>query len=340
MAFLEYLAGSVEAGIPLLATLEDMAARLPSRRLRRLAAELRAAIPRDGKTLSQAMADFPRAFPPLVLRTIEAGETTGRLEQVLRQLVDYLDWQQKITSQLRQATTYPIVVGVGVVGLVVLLVTVVFPRLLPILRSMDVELPLPTRIVLGAGEFLRADWPLLLAGCAGVALLASLVRRTDRGRLALDRLILRLPAFGPLVQQIHMARFVTYLMLSYQAGIGVLLALQLVERMTGNRVIARAIRAAREDIERGASIAEAFGRRPVFPPIVVRLLALGETTGRLDQSLLRAKVYYDREIPAAVNRMLAALQPMLVVALGAVILFVALAIILPILSIYQSVGRR
>lgn len=337
IAFTEYLATSLEAGIPILQILSDLEGRLSGVRIRRITAEIREAM-LQGRSLSEALADHPKAFPPLVISTVKAGEATGHLDYALQQLVAYLDWLQEIKILVRQATAYPAIVVVALVGLVVVLVAIVYPKILPVLASFAVELPLPTRITMATALFMRTRWLWLVTGAGSLVAALWLLWRHPRGRLLLDTLVLRLPVIGPVVEDVTMARFVTYLSLCYATGVGILGGLMLLEEMTRNRVLANAVRQAREAIERGASLAEAFGRQAVFPPIVVRSLALGESTGRLEDALGRAKVYYDRELPARVRRLLALLNPALVVVLGGVVLIVGLSIILPIMNIYQSIG--
>ena len=339
LGFTEYLASSVEAGIPILATLEDAAERMSSRRMRRIVDEARQSMSDEGQSLSEALGEHPKAFDRLYVSTVAAGEETGHLDYALDQLVDYLEWQEEIRSQLRQATVYPAIVMVAMGVLVTILVAFVFPRLFPVLENFQVDLPWATVLIMSVANFLEAYWLWLLGGIAGVVGAIGLVRQTSLGRRVVDAAVLRLPIFGRLIHQIHMARFVTYLALFYRTGVELLHGLELVEEMMDNRVVADAVREAREEVARGESLATAFSRSGLFPNVVVRSIALGERTGSLDEALGRAKTYYDREVPAAVKRMLTALQPALVVLMGGLIVIIALSIFLPILTIYQSLGR-
>ncbi|HEY8174797.1 MAG TPA: type II secretion system F family protein [Gemmatimonadaceae bacterium] len=340
LAFLEYLAGSFTAGLPLLSILDDVQRRLRSSKLKAIIAEIRVAVADEGKSLSAAMADHPKAFPQIYVATIQAGETTGQLAFSLQQLVDYLDWQENITASMRQATMYPIVVLVAVGLLVTGLVGFVFPRILPILRLRNVDLPLPTRIIMFVSDFLRHNSITLIVLFIVLAVVIVMVRRTERGRLIIDSAMLRMPVFGQFILEVNMARVVTYLGLFYRTGVDLLQSLLLVEKMATNKVVGNIVRDAREQITQGSTIANAFGRSPLVPVVVMRSLALGESTGRLDESLERAKNYYGREIPAAVRRVITLIQPVLILTLGGVVLLVALAIMLPILNIYNTIGVR
>lgn len=339
LAFTEYLWGSVKAGIPILTTLGDVELHLDSRRMRAIVSEIRLEMAEEGKSLSEALADHPRAFSQLYVSTIEAGERTGQLEYVLEQLVEYLEWQQEIALQIRQATMYPIIVLVVTGGLILLLVTFVYPRLLPIFEGFQVELPLPTRIVMGAGEYFRTRWYVPLLGAGAATVLWGLLKRSPAGSMAIDSAKLKIPVFGPVLHQIEMSRVVTYMALFYRTGIDLLRGLDLLERIVANRRVAKVVGEARERISGGDSIAHAFQGSGLFPHVVIRSFALGEATGKLDEALERARVYYAREVPAAVRRMLAAFQPMLTVFLGLLIGLIALSIFMPLMSVYQAVSR-
>lgn len=340
LAMLEYLSGSFSAGIPLLTTLDDVPRRLRDAKLKQIIAEVRYAVSEEGTSLSDAMAQHPKAFPTLFIATIAAGEASGQLGFALHQLVDYLDWQENISGSVRQATMYPVVVLIAVGLLVTGLLGFVFPRILPILRARQVELPAPTKIIMAMSMFVREGWPFILLAIVAVIVAVVLMRANPRGRYMLDALVLKIPAIGQFIIEVNMARIVTYLALFYKAGVDLLRSLELVEQLTSNRVLGQTIRDARDLIAGGETISAAFGRSPYVPVVVMRSLALGEQTGKLDEALDRAKMYYGREIPAAVRRVVTLIQPAMIIILGGVILMVALAIMLPILNIYNTIGVR
>ena len=340
LALLEYVAGAFDVGIPILESLDDVVKRLQSKRLRAIVSEVRYAVSEEGKSLSQAMAEHPLAFPELCIGTIRAGEASGELGYALRQLVDYMDWQESISSQLKQATAYPVIVVVAVTLLVMGLLGFVFPRILPLVQNTRQALPVPTRVILVVSRFVRTRWLTGLIAVNTSLLVAYFVRRTPRGRLFFDRLNLRWPIFGSVIRDVNMARVVTYLSLFYRTGVELILSLSIIERIITNRAIAEAVGNARDRVSEGISLASALGESPLFPVVVIRAIALGEATGNLDGALARTKDYYNREIPATVRRMMTLIQPLLIAVIGGVILMVALAIILPILNIYNSIGHR
>jgi len=253
--------------------------------------------------------------------------------------VEYMDWQEGIASQLKQATTYPIIVVVAVTLLVIGLIGFVFPRILPLLDTQK-KLPLPTRVILTASQIVRHDWLAVLIAVNAITFLVYFVHRMPRGRLAIDRFVLHMPVFGSVIRDVNMARVVTYLSLFYRTGVELVLSLEIIERIITNKAVSKAIGDAREQVIQGISIAAALGQSSLFPNVVLRSVALGEATGNLDAALARTKEFYSREIPASVRRMITLLQPALIALIGAVILTVALAIILPILNIYSRIGVR
>lgn len=340
LSLLEYIAGSAHVGMPIMTTLTDVELRLESKRLRKIVAEMRDTMAEEGKSLSEAMAEHPKAFPVYYVSSIQAGEASGQLDFVLKQLVEHLDWQESVSSQLRQALTYPIVIIVAVGLLLVVVVGFVFPRLIPTLAGRGGPVPLPTRMIIFTSNFVRNFWWMTILGVGAMSAAFVYIRSTKGGGLFIDRMLLRLPGVGQLILQNSMARLVTYLGLFYKSGVELLYSLSLVEKMIGNRAVAAAVSEAREAIAGGDSISTAFGRSPLFPPIVLRALALGESTGHLDESLARVQEYFTREVPAAVRRMITILQPALIAVMGGAVLLVALAIYLPILGIYDSIGRR
>ncbi|MBA3578873.1 MAG: type II secretion system F family protein [Gemmatimonadaceae bacterium] len=340
LALLEYMAGSAQVGMPIMTTLSDVEPRLESKKLRAIVAEMRDTMSLEGKSLSEAMAEHPKCFGAFYVSTIEAGEASGQLDYVLAQLVKHLDWQQAIGSQIKQATLYPIIIIVAITGLLLVLVGFVFPRLIPVLTQRGAELPMATRAVIAASELIRGYWIAGVALVVASALIVVIARRNPDTRAKIDGLLLRIPVFGELISQVNMARLVTYLALFYRTGVEIVYSLQLSERLVGNRAVAGAVAGVREAIIGGESLGTAFAANPLFPPMVVRSISLGEVTGHLDDALTRASVYYEREIPAAVRRMVTVLQPMLIAVMGGAVLLVALAIILPILGIYDSIGRR
>jgi type IV pilus assembly protein PilC len=331
--FCYHMSVVVEAGIPLLRGLSDLAQ--GEHPLRDTIGDVARKI-ESGAALSEALADFPEHFPPLILALIRAGEQSGNLDRVLRDLARYFEWRENLRRQIVSAVTYPSLVMVAVIGLCALLTTWVLPRFLQIFIELGVSLPPTTRAMLSMHQFL-GNWGWHLLGlCAALAIGGFPVIRSRRGRRVLDRVVLRTPLLGSLVLMIEMSRFSHNLGLLYGTGVAIVKALELIEEIAQNSVVSEMMGQARERIEKGGSLSDAFGRSALLPPLVARMISVGEASGRLDESLERASSYYDREVPAIISRLVALFNTGVLIFLGGTLVVVALSIFIP---FYQMMGN-
>ena len=334
--FCYHLAIVIEAGIPLLQGLQDIGAE-DSHPLAEVVQDVTRKI-EGGSTLSAALADYPAHFPPLVVASVRAGEATGQLDRILHDLVRYLEWREGLKRQIVSAASYPALVLTGIVALCILLVGWVLPRFLEIFVELGVALPLPTRILLVTQQFLHAYWPhLLLVLCIG-AVGAWLFGRSDSGRLRVHQGLLRLPVVGGLISMIEMSRFSHNLGVLYGAGLPVLQALEMVEDAIQNRVIRGQIRSRRERVEAGETLATSFTSSEHIPVLVARMIAVGEVSGRIEESLERVASYYDREIPRLIQTMVGVFNTGTMLLLGAAITTIALSIFVPLYSMMGNLN--
>jgi type II secretory pathway component PulF len=259
---------------------------------------------------------------------------------VLHDLVSFLEWQEALAGTVKQALTYPIVLLVAIVGLTALLVGYVFPQLLPIFQKVRMELPLPTRILIAVGTALRTYWIVGLIVIAGAVTGLLVYIQTPAGRLRFDRLVLRTPVVGGIARRIALSRFARYLSVLYQAGVEFIQSLTVVERLVGNRVIEAAIGEAREEVIGGSLLSAALKRTAVVPTLVVQMVATGEATGKMDESLQKVSQYYDREVQESVKRATALIEPAAIIVMAGMVLFVALSIFLPLWGMIGQIARR
>lgn len=329
-----HLAAGVAGGISLLDSLRTFAQDTPNDRLRQVVLGLADDIT-AGATFSEALSRYPKVFSEVYVNMVRAGETTGRLDNVLEDLVRFLEWQENLASTIRQAITYPIVVLVAIGGLITLLITFVLPQLIPVFQKVNVELPLPTRVLIAVSITLNRYWYLILLGLVGTVTGLTLFLRTERGRALFDRVILRVPVVGGVVHRIALSRFARHLSALYLAGVDFILSLSVVERLIGNQVLERVIRAAREQVTGGSLLSTALRGTGVIPPLVIQMVATGEATGELGETLQKVAQYYDREVQESVRRATALIEPAALVLLAGMVLFVALSILLP---LYRMVG--
>ncbi len=289
-----------------------------------------------GATLSEALAQQPRFFSPLMLAIVRAGEETGKLDVVLRDLVVYLEWREVLSRQVRSAMVYPTIVAIGVLGLCTLLALFVLPRFVGIFLELRVEIPLPLRLILWIQATIFASWPWLLAvgGCAGVALVAW--QRSAHGRRSRDRVALLLPLARTLVVSLDMSRLCHNLGLLYAAGLPILDALAITAEIVQNHWIREVVAGARDKVMRGATLVDALRAPGIVPPMVLRMLAVGEATGDIDAALERAARFYEREVPVVIDRAIAWFNSGVIVALGATLLTIILSFFAP---LYEAMGN-
>ncbi len=331
--FLLHVATYLEAGLSLLAALQDY--KDPdSPALEAAVADLTARLS-EGTSLSEAMEAHPALFRPVHVAMVRAGEATGRLDQAIRALLRLVEWENGFRAQVRKAGTYPLVL-LSVLALVMLLVcTYSLPPILELLVELRIPLPLVTRVFLAIGGFLSSYGWMMVAGAVAIRLAAKLALRSPRVRLAWDRLLLDLPVAGRLALRMAMARFAHFCAAQYRAGIPLVQALRNSEDVTGNERVRRAILELRMGVEQGWGLAVMATQVGLFPQMIIRMFVIGEETGKLDEALDKAALFYDAEVEEGVRLFFQVLDPALKVVLGALLVFVGTAVLLP---LYQLIG--
>lgn len=337
--FTIHLAAAIGAGIPILQAFEDLELQTTNRRMigavRIIMEDLR-----GGSSFSDALSRHPAIFSDIYVNMIKAGETSGRLVEVLQHLTGFLEWQDALASEIKRATIYPATVLIAVIGLIGVLIGFVFPRILPVIVALKVPLPFITRAVMAVADLFRYGWYWILLAGASFFVLIRLLKASEGGRLIVDAMKLKLPVIGGLVEKICLSRFSHHLGTLLRTGVDISQSLSISERVVGNAVIAQAVSEAREKVLQGGALWRSLQETGVFPPLVIRMIFIGETTGTIDNTLERVTEFYDREIPATVKKLFAVLEPLIIVLLAAVVLLVALSIFIPLYSTLGRVGRR
>lgn len=324
------------AGVPLLDALGDLQASSEQPRSRETLAALIDAIA-GGRPLSQALAAAPASFPPLFANLIRAGETGGCLPEILHRLGHSLRDEDELLTHSRRALIYPAVVATTLIAAMGFLMIFLVPQLRQFVAGTGQTLPLHARLLFGLADGIAADWPLLLALTAGLPLAGSLaIRRDARCREFCDRWQLRLPLYGALLKKADLARFAGTLALLYGAGIPVLEAIRESAGSLGNGVLRRAIADVGRHIGEGSNLAQAFARSGLFPPLLIRMLHVGESTGRLADALTHAAHFYRRDVQEAAARTRTLAEPLLTLVLGLLLGWIVLAALGP---IYDIIGR-
>lgn len=326
----------VAAGLPLVEALGALSEQAERPALAKILAQVRQEVT-EGSTLADALAKHPRIFASLYINMVRAGEVSGALHVVLERLADYTENQARLLGKVRSALTYPAIMMLLSSVILFFLLSYVVPKVTRIFQETHQQLPAPTRLLLGVSDFVAAWWWLILLVVAGATVGALRWARTEAGRERVDRWMLAIPYFGKLTQKLAVARFARTLATLLASGIGLLPALDIVKSIVDNTVLTRAIERARDAIREGQSIAPPLRESGLFPPLVVHMVAVGERSGQLEAMLGKAADAYDDEVENAVVALTTILEPIIIVFMGGVVLFIVLAILLPIFELNRMV---
>lgn len=336
--FCFYMEHLTRAGVPLMEGLSDLRDSLPQARFREVVSSLYESI-QGGERLSEAMAHFPDTFDQVFISLVNAGEEGGKLNLVFKHLTDTLKWQDEVIAKTKKLLIYPAFMGTVILGVLMFLMIYLVPELIKFITSVNAELPLHTRILIFTSNIFVAHWKIIVALPFILVIVFKMVIRTNlRARFVVDRLKLRVWVIGPILEKIILARFATFFALLYGAGITVLNSLSICKTMSGNLVIEAALQRVRDNIADGISITESFERTGLFPPLILRMVKVGETTGELDTALLNVSYFYDREVKDAIDKMQSLVEPAMTVILGLLLGWVVLSVLGPIYDVIVDVS--
>jgi general secretion pathway protein F len=331
-AYTRQLATLLKAGIPLAQAMAALIEQCQTPDLEATFRDIRERIT-GGLSLAEALAYHPAYFDDLYVNMVKAGEASGSLDQVLDRLAEYLQKQQQIRNKVSAALAYPIVMIVIGVVIVIILMTFVVPKIMQVGEQSRQALPMTTRILKGASEWLGTWWMALLAGIAGLGLLHRFLLRRETYRYQVDRFKLRLPILGDLFRKTAVSRFAVSTSTLLKSGVPVLEALTIARDITGNAVIAKVLDTVHNRIVEGTDIATPIKKSGVFPPVVGYMIAVGEQSGQLEDMLDRVATAYDEEVTVTTEKVTSLLEPVLIVAMAAVVGFIVISIMQPILKI-------
>jgi type IV pilus assembly protein PilC len=336
ITFCFHLEQMLESGLPLLDGLTELRDSMDSQRFREVIGSMIEAI-EGGKTLSESLADHPVVFDQIFISLTRAGEQTGQLAEVLRRISEALKWQDELAAHTKKIILYPTFVALVVFGAVSFLMIYLVPQLGSFLKNLGQELPIQTRALVALSAFLAEYWYLVLsAPLLLVLLVLAGVRYSPNFAFAFDRYKLEIPYIGPILHKIILSRFSSTFAMMYAAGITVLDTLKIAEDIAGNLAVSDALARAGALINEGQNITGAFQAVGLFPPLVLRMLRVGESTGGLDQSLLNVSYFYNREVRESIERVQTLIEPTLTVVLGLIIGWILLAVLGP---IYDAIGK-
>lgn len=326
--FCRQFATMLGAGVPILNCLHVLSQQAGTKKLRRTVRAISDQL-QGGSTLTEAAKMFPRVFPPVFVSMVEAGELGGVLEQVLENLAAHFEKEHELREKIKSAMIYPVMLVSFAILAVAILTTFVLPKFINLFFNLGIPLPLPTRILITLSDLARRYLFLGAVGAAAFSVIMLWLLRSGRRLAWVDKVFLKLPVFGQLVQKIIIARFTRTLGILLKSGIPVIRALEVVKNTAGNILVVRTVEKVIEDVRQGQAIARSLGENGVFTPMVVQVVSVGEETGSLDKMLEKVAVFYEREVDASVGRLAAMIEPVLIIGMGVVVGFIVIAILLP-----------
>ena len=337
ITFCFHLSQLLKAGVTIIEALTDLRDTVDNPGFRQVLASLLEDI-EGGLTLSEGMAHHGYCFDGVFVALVRAGEESGQLNVVLDELTENLKWQDEMASQAKKALVYPALVLVVIVGVVFILMTVLVPQLAATFKTLVPKLPRETEALIGLSNFFVSYWYLLLGIPAAASVAGWILSRTnERAQRMVDEVALRMPVLGDLRQKIILARFSTFFAMLYRAGISVLDCIQICEKIVGNRVMEAGLQRVGRSISEGQGISQAFTATKLFPPLVLRMLRVGESTGGLDVALLNVSYFYNRQVRESISRMQQLLGPATTVVLGGLVVAILYAIFLPIYDVIAKI---
>ena len=335
--FTRQLATMIDAGLPLVQSLEILSSQQDNKVFKNVIRQIKEDV-EGGSTFAGALTKHPSAFNELYTNLVVAGEEGGILDNILNRLASYIEKAEALKKKVKSALVYPsTIIGVAVIVVMILMIFVI-PVFESMFKSAGQSLPLPTLIVLTISKMIKKYVLIFIPAFVLLIYLFKKYYQTQNGRAVVDSLLLKLPVFGPLLKKIAVARFSRTLGTLVSSGVPILDGLTIVSRTSGNRTIETAILSARASIREGETIAEPLGRSGIFPPMVIQMISVGESTGALDSMLSKIAEFYEEEVDVAVANLTSLLEPLLMIFLGVVIGGVVIAMYLPIFNMANAIG--
>ena len=327
----------IDAGLPIIQCLEILHSQQENKTFKIILKNIKESV-EGGETLADALKKYPEQFDNLFVNMIAAGEAGGILDTILKRLSHYMEKTAKLKSQVKGAMIYPLITIIIAIIVIAIIMVFVIPVFKEMFEGMGGSLPLPTQIVVAMSDFVKNNI-LYIIGCSGLTIFAvKKYYKTKKGRIFLDDLSLKLPVVGMLIRKVAVAKFTRTMSTMLTSGVAILSALNIVAKTAGNKTIEKAIYDVRSDIEEGRTMADPLSETGVFPSMVCQMIAVGESTGALDQMLSKIADFYDEEVDQAVENMTAMIEPFMLVFLGVTIGGLVIAMYLPIFKMAAIVG--
>ena len=339
--FTRQLSTMIEAGISLvqaLTALYDQCDPKRQKSLRHIISDVTTRV-QGGETFHESIAKHPRVFDRLFVSMVKAGEHGGLLAEILDRLAGFLEASARLRKKIKSAMTYPVIVICIAMAITTFLIVKVVPIFGEIFQDFGSKLPAPTQFLIDVSDFMRGEWYFLLLGIGGIFFGIRTFIRSTRGKQIWDRWKLKLPVFGPLVHKICMSRFARTFAQLIRSGVPILEVLDIVGGASGNHVVETSIKGVSADVEKGDNLSVALSKKPIFPPMMLRMVAAGEATGKIDTMLEKMADFWDEEIEAMLDALTSLIEPMLIVFLGVIVGGIVIAMFLPIFKLNEVVSQ-
>ncbi|TWT26270.1 type II secretion system F family protein [Planomicrobium sp. CPCC 101110] len=336
--FLRQFSTLMRAGVTIVDAVKILSQQVESKPLRKTLTEVDESL-RKGNSLSDSLAKYPKIFEPLTINLIRAGELSGNIDESLDRLATHYDKAYQTRQKVKSAMSYPVVVGILAIGVVVFLLSSIVPMFVEMFESFGGELPIVTQLVVAASGFVKGYWYLMILGVLLILGTVFVMKRSQKGRYILDTILLRIPIFGNILKKSALARLTRTLSSLFSSSVPILQALTMTEKVVGNEVMSRVIMAARDSLQKGGSLTEPMKKHWAFPPLIPHMISIGEQTGSLDHMLAKVAEFYEKEVEAETDRLKALIEPLMIVTLATIVGTIVLAIMMPMFEMFQNVDK-
>ncbi|MCM3611383.1 type II secretion system F family protein [Planococcus sp. MERTA32b] len=336
--FLRQFSTLMRAGVTIVDSVKILSQQVESKALRKTLVSIDEDL-RKGNSLSDSLRKHPKIFEPLTINLIKAGELSGNIDESLDRLATYYDKAYQTRQKVKSAMSYPLVVGVLAIGVVIFLLSSIVPMFAEMFEGFGGELPMLTQVVMAASDLTVQYWYLLVMIGLGIAITIWMMKRNEQGKMILDTLLLRMPIFGRIMKKSALARLTRTLSSLFSSSVPILQALTMVEKVVGNAVMSKVILASRDNLERGGSLTDPMKNHWAFPPLIPHMILIGEQTGSLDHMLDKVADFYEKEVEAETDRLKALIEPLMIVVLAALVGTIVMSIMLPMFEMFQNIDN-
>ena len=336
VVYLRQFSTLIRAGVTVVESTKILANQTESKHLQRVLFEVEEEL-RQGNALSEATSKHPKVFTPMFVNMIRAGEASGTLDETLDRLATQFEKQHETKQKIVSALTYPAVLGFVAVGVIIFLLVGVVPTFVSMFSDFGADLPIITKLVLGASEWMQRLWWLIILLFIGAIVGLSVIKSKKETKYYLDYFLLRMPIFGNLLKKAAIARLTRTLSSLFASSVPILPAIGMVEKIVENEVISEVLAQSKKSLEKGESLTEPMKDHWAFPPLVTQMISIGESTGSLDTMLEKIAVFYEKEVDAATDRLKSLIEPLMIVVLAVIVGTIVTAIMVPMFDIFNHI---